>query len=38
MVFSKSLTTDAARLASLSSGARILDVYSYELKDEQVEK
>ena len=36
--FSKSLTTDAARLASLSSGARILDVYSYELKDEQVEK
>lgn len=35
--FSKSLTTDAARLASLSSGARILDVYSYELKDEQVE-
>ena len=36
--FSKSLTTDAARLASLSSGARILDVYSYELKDEQVEE
>ena len=36
--FSKNLTTDAARLASLSSGARILDVYSYELKDEQVEK
>ena len=36
--FSKSLTTDAARLASLSSGARILNVYSYELKDEQVEE
>ena len=36
--FSKSLTTDAARLASLSSGARILDVYSYELKDEEVEE
>ena len=36
--FSKSLTTDAARLASLSSGARILDVYSYEFKDEQVEE
>lgn len=36
--FSKNLTTDAARLASLSSGARILDVYSYELKDEQVEE
>lgn len=36
--FSKSLTTDAARLASISSGARILDVYSYELKDEQVEE
>ena len=34
--FSKSLTTDAARLASLSSGARILNVYSYELKDEPV--
>ena len=36
--FSKNLTTDAARLASLSSGARILDVYSYELKDEEVEE
>lgn len=36
--FSKSLTTDAARLASLSSGARILNVYSYELKNEQVEE
>ena len=36
--FSKSLTTDASRLASLSSGARILNVYSYELKDEQVEE
>lgn len=36
--FSKSLTTDAARLASLSSGARILNVYSYELKDENVEE
>lgn len=36
--FFKSLTTDAARLASLSSGARILNVYSYELKDEQVEE
>lgn len=36
--FSKSLTTDAARLASLSSGARILNVYSYELKDEDVEE
>lgn len=36
--FSKSLTTDAARLASLSSGARILNVYSYELKDEEVEE
>lgn len=36
--FSKSLTTDAARHASLSSGARILNVYSYELKDEQVEE
>ena len=36
--FSKNLTTDAARLASLSSGARILNVYSYELKDEEVEE
>ena len=36
--FSKNLTTDAARLASLSSGARILHVYSYELKDEEVEE
>ncbi|WP_295148685.1 methylaspartate mutase accessory protein GlmL [uncultured Peptoniphilus sp.] len=36
--FSKSLTTDAARLASLSSGARILNVYSYELKSEEVEE
>ncbi len=34
--FSKNLTTDAARLASLSSGARILKVYSYELTDENV--
>ena len=36
--FSKNLTTDAARLASLSSGARILNVYSFELKDEEVEE
>ncbi|MDU5806835.1 MAG: methylaspartate mutase accessory protein GlmL [Peptoniphilus harei] len=36
--FSKNLTTDAARLASLSSGARILNVYSYELRDEEVEE
>lgn len=36
--FSKNLTTNAARLASLSSGARILKVYSYELSDEQVEE
>lgn len=34
--FSKNLTTDAARLASLSSGARILKVYSYELTDTDV--
>ncbi|MDO5715607.1 MAG: methylaspartate mutase accessory protein GlmL [Tissierellia bacterium] len=31
--FSRNLTTEAARLASLSSGARILKVYSYELND-----
>ena len=36
--FSKNLTTDAARLASLSSGARILKVYSYELTDDQVDE
>lgn len=36
--FSKNLTTNAARLASLSSGARILKVYSYELSLEDVEE
>lgn len=36
--FSKNLTTNAARLASLSSGARILKVYSYELSDESVKE
>lgn len=36
--FSKNLTTNAARLASLSSGARILNVYSYELNDEKTEE
>ncbi|CEM61138.1 glutamate mutase [Treponema phagedenis] len=34
--FSKSLTTEAARLASLSAGGRILKIYSYELSDEDV--
>lgn len=34
--FSKNLTTNSARLASLSSGARILKVYSYELSNEKV--
>lgn len=36
--FSLHLTTEAARLAALSSGARILSVYSYELSHEQVEE
>jgi len=36
--FSKNLTTNAAKLASLSSGARILNVYSYELNDEKTEE
>lgn len=36
--FSLHLTTEAARLAALSSGARILKVYSYELKQEQLEE
>lgn len=34
--FSKNLTTEAARLAALSSGARILKVYSYEIEDEDL--
>lgn len=36
--FSKSLTTEAARLAALSSGARILKVYSYELSHGDLEE
>lgn len=36
--FSENLTTKAARLASLSSGARILGSFFYKLKDEDLEE